>query len=96
MTLTERKQFGDAFTAYLNTLETVYHINGQQTITLNGNKASGISYCLVVLIGKQNGKGIKTTMGVYYNDDYIKENNHWLIAKRKSNFTWQENQPLEP
>jgi hypothetical protein len=44
LTLTGRKQIGDAFTAYLKTFETVYHINGQQMVTLNGDKASGISY----------------------------------------------------
>src|SRR5205085_12650845 len=94
MTLTGRKQIGDAFTAFLNNFETVYHINGQQTVTLNGDKASGISYCLVTLIGTQNGKKTKQTMGVYYNDEFVKENGHWLIAKRTSNFTWQDNQVL--
>lgn len=93
-TLTGRKQIGDAFTAYLNTFETVYHINGQQTVTLNGDKASGISYCLVTLIGMENGKRMKTTIGVYYNDEFVRENNHWLIAKRTSNFTWQEKREL--
>lgn len=93
MTLTGRKQIGDAFTAYLNLFETVYHINGQQTVTLNGDKATGISYCTVTLIGTQDGKKMKNTMGVYYNDEFVKENGHWLIAKRTSNFTWQESVP---
>src|SRR3954466_4599647 len=35
-----RKQIGDTFAAFLNTFETVYHINGQQTVTLNGDKAT--------------------------------------------------------
>lgn len=92
--LAGRKQIGDAFTSFLNLFETIYHINGQQTVTLNGNKASGISYCTVTLIGTQNGKKIKTTMGVYYNDEFVKENGHWLIAQRTSNFTWQDVQPF--
>ena len=92
--LTGRKQIGDAFAAFLSNFETVYHINGQQTITLNGDKASGISYCLVTLIGTVNGKKIKTTMGVYYNDEYVKQNGHWFIAKRQSNFTWTDRHEL--
>ena len=92
MTLTGHKQIGDAFSAYLNLFETVYHINGQQTITLNADKASAVSYCLVTLIGIENGKKIKNTMGVYYTDDFVKQNNHWLITKRVSNFTWQDKQ----
>ena len=29
--------------------------------------------CLVVLIGKENGKTIRTTFGIYYDDDYVRE-----------------------
>lgn len=89
-TFTGRKQIGEAFAGFLNLFDVVYHINGQQTVTLNGNKASGISYCQVVLIGTENNKKMKTTMGVIYHDDYVKENGHWLINKRQSNFTWTE------
>ena len=56
--------------------------------------ASGISYCLVVLIGTENGKKIKTTMGVHYNDEYVKQGNRWYITKRKSFFDWRDKQEL--
>jgi len=46
------------------------------------------------LIGDENGKKMKTTIGVIYQDEFVRENNHWLIAKRKANFNWQEKQPL--
>ncbi len=95
MALTGRKQIGDAFGAFLNNFETVYHINGQQSISLKGDKATGISYCLVTLIGTENGKKLKTTMGVNYNDEFVKEKGHWLISKRTSNFVWQERKPIE-
>ena len=71
MTLTGRKQLFDAFTGYLNLFETVYHINGQLTVTINGDKATGTSYCLVTLIGSENGKMMSTTIGVYYQDEYV-------------------------
>ena len=90
MILTGRKQIGDTFGTFLSNFETVYHINGQQSIALNGVKASAISYCLVTLIGTENGKKMKTTMGVIYNDEFVKEKGHWLISKRTSNFAWQE------
>ena len=91
-----RKQIGEAFAGFLNLFDVVYHINGQQTVTLNGNKASGISYCQVVLIGTENNKKMKTTMGVIYHDEYVKENGHWLINKRQSNFTWTEKTEMKP
>lgn len=85
-----RKQIGDAFRSFLNLFEVVYHVNGQQTLTLDGDKASGISYCQVTLIGNENSKKMKTTFGIYYHDEYVKQNGRWLIAKRQSNFTWTD------
>jgi hypothetical protein len=89
-----RKQISETFAAFLNNFETVYHINGQQTVTLNGDKATGISYCFVTLIGTENGKKMKTNIGAYYTDDFVRKDGHWLIAHRKATFAWQEKQPL--
>ncbi len=94
-TLTGRKQIGDAFTAFLGTFETVYHINGQQTVTLNGDKASGISYCQVTLVGSQNGKKMKTNFWINYKDEFVRQNGRWFIAKRKSTFVLRETKQLE-
>ncbi len=44
--------------------------------------------------GTENGKKMKTSSGVYYHDDYILQNGHWLIAKRKATFAWQDKQEL--
>lgn len=95
MKLSGRKQIGDAFGAYLKNFDTVYHMNGQQSISLDGDKASAISYCMVTLIGTENDKKMKTSMGVYYNDEFVKENGHWLISKRTSNFIWQDRQEVK-
>ena len=91
-----RKQIGDAFGGYLATFETVYHINGQQTVELAGDKATGTSYCLVVLIGKENGKTIRNTSGVIYSDEYVRRGKTWLIAKRVSNFAWRDREEVPP
>lgn len=85
-----REAIGNAFTGFLNLFEIVYHINGQQTVTINGNNASGTSYCLVTLIGTENGKKMKTTFGIYYKDEFVRRGKQWLISKRQSYFTWEE------
>jgi SnoaL-like domain len=92
--LNGRKEMEDAFGAFLKNFETVYHFNGQQTVKINGNKATGILYCMVTLIGIENGKKMKTSIGVYYEDEYVRENNRWLIAKRTSIFDRQDKQEL--
>ena len=33
---------------------------------------------------------MSTTSCVYYEDEYVKQNGHWLIAKRTSHFAFQE------
>lgn len=83
-------EIGNVFDAYLKTFETVYHSNGQHVIKIEGNKAIGTLYCTVTLIGEENEDKFKTNILAQYNDEYIKENNQWLIAKRISTFVFRE------
>jgi len=83
-----RKAIGDAFAAYLANFETVYHINGQQTVSIEGDGASGTAYSLVVLIRHEGGKTVRLTSGVTYKDEYVRQDGKWLISRRTSNFTW--------
>lgn len=86
-----RKQIGETFGNFLSLFKTVYHFNGQHSVTINDNKATGILYCLTTLISADN---VKTTFGIHYNDEYVLENGKWLIAKRTSNFDWTDVSPL--
>jgi ketosteroid isomerase-like protein len=79
-----KKDIEKAFADYLKLFDVVYHLNGQQTVEINGDNATGISYCFVTLIG--NGK--KNQSGVRYHDTYVKQNGKWLIKKRESDFMY--------
>jgi len=85
-----RKEMAEAFSDFLKNFDTVYHSNGQQVVAINGNEANGTSYCQITLIGKENGRKIKTKIGAIYQDNYIRKDNSWLVAKRIGNFVWQE------
>jgi hypothetical protein len=89
-----RKQLGETFRDYLAQFQAVYHLNGQQTVEVHGDRATGVSYCLVVLIGSENGTTIKNTSGVIYNDEYVRRGGRWLISKRVSNFTWRDREEV--
>ncbi len=91
-----RQQIGAAFTAYLALFDTVYHMNGQQTVELHGDRATGVSYCQVVLIGMDGDKRYRNTAGVVYRDEYVRRDGHWLIAKRVSHFTWRSRDEVPP
>jgi hypothetical protein len=91
-----RQQIGQAFGAFLANFSTVYHVNGQQAVTIDGDRATGTSYCLVVLIGAENGRPVRQTMGVRYDDEYVRRGGAWLIAKRTSHFDWRDRADVAP
>lgn len=87
--LVGRKEMAQAFEKFLQDVETVYHFNGQQVVTVDGDNAKGQCYCLITLIENENGKKIQTTIGAIYRDHYIRENDKWLVSKRVGLFEWQ-------
>ena len=86
-----RKEIEDGCTAFLALFDTVYHMNGQQVVEVDGDHAKGTAYCQVVLIGlNEAGKRVQTTQGVWYEDEYVKQDGSWRIAGRTSHFTWTD------
>ncbi|WP_313392160.1 nuclear transport factor 2 family protein [Sphingobium yanoikuyae] len=83
-----RAELASAFGGFLAQFSTVYHMNGQQTVTIQGDEATGTAYCLVVLVSQSDGKTIRRTSGVRYDDRYERRNGQWLIAARTSHFEW--------
>ena len=77
-----KKAIGKAFADYLALFDVVYHLNGQQTVELDGDRAEGTSYCFVTLIGD----GKKNQSGVRYHDTYVRQNGRWLIQRREAHF----------
>lgn len=84
-----RRQLADAFGGYLALFDTVYHQNGQQTVEIEGDRATGVGYCLTVLVGMRDGTRAMTTSGVTYEDTYARCEDGWRIAKRVTRFEWQ-------
>ncbi|MDB5150156.1 MAG: nuclear transport factor 2 family protein [Mucilaginibacter sp.] len=75
----------------LNTYRATMHFNGQNKIQLNGDTATGITYCIA---HHQNIKqGIQKLMVAYirYEDKFVKQNEKWLFAERKLLVDWIEN-----
>jgi ketosteroid isomerase-like protein len=85
-----KKEIEKAFADYLALFDIVYHLNGQQTVEIKGDHATGISYCFVTLIGK----GKKNQSGVRYNDTYVKisalkeQNNSKIASEQLINFSF--------
>lgn len=91
-----RKAIEDSWTPFLAGFDTVYHMNGHFTARIDGDEATATHYCTVELIGDQGGRKVRNSNGVIYEDDYIRRNGEWLIAKRVARFTWRDLKPYDP
>lgn len=87
---TGRDQIGSAFANYLALFDIVYHLNGQQTVEIDGDTAKGTAYCFVTLIGN----GQMQQSGVRYQDTYVKVEGKWYIKDRESDFMFTDFRPL--
>lgn len=88
-------QTEEAFARVLTNTDRLYHMNGQVSIEVNGDTATGVVYCRVVLIDEnEDGILMETDEGVIYHDEYVKQDGKWLIARRSSDFIYQDIKPL--
>ena len=85
-----------AFAATINPCKAVYHINGQQNVTINDDctEAEGTAYCEATLVTEENGKDIITTNYVRYSDIYVKVDGKWYIKRRRTTFLISDKREL--
>ena len=81
-----REALVQAFASTINPCKAVYHINGQHTVTVNGDSAEGIAYCVATLVNDVDGKDIVTSNYVRYSDLYAKVDGKWYIKRRRTTF----------
>ena len=81
----------------LNTYTTTTHFNGQRTLSLDGDGATGESYCLAhhLSVGAD---GQRTLMiaALRYLDTFVKQDGAWLFAERRLMVDWTETRPSTP
>ena len=89
-----RKNLLPAFNATLANGKALYHINGQQIVTVNGNTAEGISYCQASFVNDEDGKTVITANSIRYSDIYEKRDGKWYIKRRRSIFLISEKREM--
>jgi hypothetical protein len=79
----------------LNQYVATMHFNGQSTISLDGDKATGESYCLAHHLKVDTG-GNRTMMiaSIRYLDEFVKQDGQWLFAERRLMVNWTETRPI--
>ena len=76
-----REQLTPVFAA-LNQYEVTMHFNGQSTVSLEGARASGETYCIAHHVFVAD--GVRTIMLAYlrYIDTFVKEDGAWRFGER--------------
>jgi hypothetical protein len=83
----------DALNAYTATT----HFNGQSTVLLDGERATGESYCIAHHVTVAD-DGSRTLMiaSIRYLDEFVKQDGEWLFAERRLMVDWTETRPSTP
>ncbi|MFD5566148.1 nuclear transport factor 2 family protein [Kitasatospora griseola] len=73
------------------------HFNGQSTVTLDGDRAEGETYCLAHHVSS-GADGERTIMiaSIRYLDRFVKQDGDWLFAERRLLVDWTETRPCKP
>jgi hypothetical protein len=77
----------------LNRYQATMHFNGQSTITLAGEEATGESYCIAHHLFTENGERKLMVAWLRYGDTFVKVDGAWLFAERNLYVDWTETRP---
>jgi hypothetical protein len=70
--------------------------NGQSTVGLNGDRATGESYCLAHHLFTEDGERRLMVASLRYLDTFVKTDGVWLIAERNLYVDWTETHSSPP
>ncbi|AJW62092.1 nuclear transport factor 2 family protein [Elizabethkingia sp. HX WHF] len=75
----------------LNTYNATMHFNGQSSVILNGDTATGIAYCMAHHLTIEDGTQKIMIAAIRYHDKFVKQNGQWFFSERKLLVDWIEN-----
>jgi hypothetical protein len=80
----------------LNNYQATMHFNGQSTIRIDGDRATGESYCIAHHLSTDDGERKLMVAHLRYDDTFVKLDDAWLFAERKLYVDWTETRPSHP
>jgi hypothetical protein len=78
----------------LNRYETTTHFNGQSTVTLDGESATGESYTIAHHVYTEDGNRKIMIASLRYLDTFAKIDGRWYFAERKLILDWSETRSM--
>jgi hypothetical protein len=80
----------------LNSYRATMHFNGQSTIALAGDRATGESYCIAHHLFAKEGERKLMVAWLRYADTFVKAGGAWQFAERNLYVDWTETRPSPP
>ena len=80
----------------LNRYQATMHFNGQSTVALDGDGATGESYCIAHHLFTDNGERALMVAWLRYDDVFVKVDGAWGFAERNLYVDWTETRPSRP
>jgi SnoaL-like domain len=80
----------------LNRYQATMHFNGQTTISLDGDQATGESYCIAHHLFTEDAERKLRIAWLRYGDTFVKLDRAWLFAERNLYVDWTETRPSHP
>jgi ketosteroid isomerase-like protein len=80
--------------ADLNRYEATTHFNGQSTITIDGDRATGESYTIAHHLFIEDGARKIMVASLRYLDTFAKIDGHWYFAERRLILDWSETRTM--
>ncbi|MFD0782642.1 nuclear transport factor 2 family protein [Micromonospora azadirachtae] len=90
--LTGRKDLAAAFGS-LQSYDKTTHFNGQSTVTLDGDRATGETYCLAHHLWVEEGQRTLMVMAIRYHDTFVRQGGRWFFAERRLITDWVDRRP---
>jgi hypothetical protein len=79
----------------LNAYEVTMHFNGQSTVTLDGDRATGEAYCLAHHVYAEDGERRLMIAAIRFQDAFARRDGSWRFAERRLYVRWTEIRALE-
>jgi len=79
----------------LNAYEVTMHFNGQSTVALDRDRATGETYCLAHHVYSDDGERKLMVAALRYQDTLVRTDRTWRFAERRLYVRWTETRTLE-
>ena len=80
----------------LNRYQATQHFNGQSTVSLDGDRATGESYCIAHHLFTEDRERKLMVACLRYGDTFVKVGDNWQFAERNLYVDWTETRLSHP